>query len=184
MSEYEPDRGRDTGPRDLLAEVALRPIEDDDLDALFDQSRDPEAVRMAAFVAADPDDRAAFDAHMAKIRTSPDVTTRAITVDGRLAGTVASFVMAGDHEVTYWIDRSLWGWGIAGRALALLLETVSVRPLFARAASDNVASLRVLQQAGFVVVGTEVAFANGRNGEIEETILRLDEPAPASTAGS
>ena len=29
--------------------IALRPIEEADLDALFDRKRDPEAVRMAAF---------------------------------------------------------------------------------------------------------------------------------------
>jgi hypothetical protein len=43
--------------------VALRPVEDSDLDALFDQMRDPESVRMAAFTAEDPGDRRAFDAH-------------------------------------------------------------------------------------------------------------------------
>ena len=31
-----------------VAEVALRPIDDSDLDALFEQMRDPESVRMAA----------------------------------------------------------------------------------------------------------------------------------------
>jgi len=160
-----------------MAEVALRPVEDADLDALFEQMRDPESVRMAAFVARDPDDRAAFDAHMAKIRTSPEVTIRAVTVDGRLVGSVGGFVVDGDTEVTYWIDRHFWGRGIAGRALALLLESVRVRPVFGRAASDNVRSLRVLQRAGFAIVGTEIAFAKARNAEIEETILRLDEPA-------
>jgi RimJ/RimL family protein N-acetyltransferase len=156
-----------------MTDVALRPIEDSDLDTLFALSRDPESVRMAAFTAADPDDRAAFDAHMAKIRARPDVTNRAVTADGRLVGTVAAFVIEGDTEVTYWIDRSYWGQGIAGRALALLLELVPVRPLFARAASDNVASLKVLQRAGFAVTGTDVGFANARQAEIEETILRL-----------
>ncbi len=34
-----------------MAEVALRPIDDSDLDALFEQMRDPESVRMAAFTA-------------------------------------------------------------------------------------------------------------------------------------
>jgi hypothetical protein len=34
--------------------VALRPVEDSDLDALFDQMRDPESVWMAAFTAEDP----------------------------------------------------------------------------------------------------------------------------------
>jgi hypothetical protein len=110
------------------------------------------------------------------------VTHRAVTVDGRLVGSVASFVIDGDNEVTYWIDRSFWGHGIAGRALAMLLESVRVRPLFARAASDNVRSLKVLRRAGFVIVGTEISFANGRNTEIEETILRLD--PPAKTAAS
>jgi RimJ/RimL family protein N-acetyltransferase len=160
-----------------VAEVALRPIDDSDLDALFEQMRDPESVRMAAFTAENPDDRTAFDVHRAKVRTLPEATTRAVTVDGRLVG---SIVVDGDTEVTYWIDRSFWGQGIAGRALALLLESVRVRPLFARAASDNVRSLKVLQRAGFAIIGTEISFANARNKEIEETILRLDEPAKAA----
>jgi RimJ/RimL family protein N-acetyltransferase len=160
-----------------VADVALRPIEDGDLDALFDQMRDPESVRMAAFTAKDPDDRTAFEIHMAKVRTSPEGTTRAITADGRLVGSIASFVIDGDTEITYWIDRSRWGQGIASRALALFLDTVPVRPLFARAASDNVGSLRVLQKAGFAIIGTETSYANARGTEIEETILRLDRPA-------
>lgn len=157
-----------------MAEVALRPVEDADLDALFDQMRDPESVRMAAFTAKDPDDRAAFDAHMAKVRSAPDATLRAVTRDGQFVGTISSFIMEGDTEITYWIDRSAWGQGIASEVLTLFLKTVSVRPLHARAASDNLGSLRVLQKAGFTIVGTEVSHAPARNAEIEETILRLD----------
>jgi RimJ/RimL family protein N-acetyltransferase len=171
-----------------VSEVALRPIEDSDLDAIFELMRDPESVWMAAFTAENPDDRTAFDVHMAKILASPDATNRAVTVDGRLVGSIASFVVDGDTEVTYWIDRSFWGQGIAGRALALLLESVRERPVFARAASDNLGSLKVLQRAGFAIVGTDTGFANARKKEIEETILRLDEPtgtaaSDASSAG-
>ena len=165
-----------------MAEVALRPVDDSDLDALFEQMRDPESVRMAAFTAENPDDRTAFDVHMAKVRTSPEMNIRAVTVDGRLVGSIGSFVVDGDTEVTYWIDRPFWAQGIAGRALALLLESVRVRPLFARAASDNVRSLKVLQRAGFAIIGTEISFANGRKTEIEETILRLDEPAKTASS--
>ncbi|MEU8816667.1 GNAT family N-acetyltransferase [Actinoplanes sp. NPDC048796] len=157
-----------------MAEVALRPIEDADLDALFDQMRDPESVHMAAFTARDPNDRPAFDAHMATIRARPDVTNRIVTLDGRPVGSIAAFVIEGDTEVTYWIDRAHWGQGIAGRALTLLLDLVPTRPLFARAASDNVASLRVLRKAGFTVTGTDTGYANGRHTEIEETVMRLD----------
>jgi RimJ/RimL family protein N-acetyltransferase len=157
-----------------VAEVALRSVEDSDLDALFDQMRDPEAVRMAAFTAKDPDDRAAFDTHMAKVRASPDCTLRAVTRDGQFVGTIGCFVMEGDTEITYWIDRSAWGQGIASQALTLFLDTITVRPVYARTASDNLGSLRVLQKAGFAVTGTEVSYAPARNAEIEETILRLD----------
>jgi len=75
---------------------------------------------------------------------------------------------------TFWIDRAAWGRGIASRALELLLDLVPARPLYARAASDNAGSLRVLQKSGFKVVGTENSFAPGRNSNIEETILRKD----------
>jgi RimJ/RimL family protein N-acetyltransferase len=157
-----------------MAVVALRPVADGDLDALFEQMRDPQGIWMAAFTVADPDDREAFDAHMARVRSSPDITMRAVICDGRLAGSIASFEVEGQTEVTYWIDRALWGKGIATRALALLLELVPARPLYARAASDNAGSLRVLQKSGFTPIGTENSFAAGRNEEIEETILRLD----------
>jgi RimJ/RimL family protein N-acetyltransferase len=154
--------------------VALRPIRDGDLDGLFEEMRDPESVWMAAFTVKDPDDRAVFDAHMALVRRSPEITQRAVTCGGRLAGSIAAYAVGGRVEVTYWIDRAYWGRGVATRALALLLALVPDRPLYARAASDNAASLRVLAKAGFHSVGTEISFAAARNAHIEETILRLD----------
>lgn len=157
-----------------MSMVELRPIEDSDLDALFEQQSDPESVRMAAFTPKDPNDRNAFDAQMARLRTSPDITVRAVTRDGQLVGSVASFVFEGNTEITYWIDREVWGSGIASRALALFLDLIAVRPLYARAASDNTGSLKVLQKSGFAIIGTETSFADGRNAEIEETILRKD----------
>jgi RimJ/RimL family protein N-acetyltransferase len=157
-----------------VSEVALRRVEDTDLDALFDQMRDPQAVWMAAFTADDPDNRAAFDAHMARIRNSPDVILRAVTRDGQLVGSAGSFVSDGHQEVTYWIDRAAWGAGIATQALAQLLGLVPDRPIYARVASDNAGSMRVLQKSGFTITGTETSFAPARQCDIEETILRLD----------
>jgi RimJ/RimL family protein N-acetyltransferase len=154
--------------------VALREMQDADLDAVFENMRDPVAVRMAAFTAADPSDRAAFDAHMARVRAAPEITHRVVIADGVLAGTVAAFPMDGVTEVTYWIDRALWGRGIAGQALRLLLDEVKVRPLRARAAADNTGSLRVLAKAGFRVIGEETAYASARGEQILEKVLRLD----------
>jgi len=158
---------------DREAQVVLRPVEVGDFDAIFEQMRDPESVRMAAFTARDPNDRSAFDAHMAKIMSSSENRLRAIVSDSRVVGTVGSYVSEGATEVTYWVDRSCWGQGIATRALMLHLEEISVRPVRARAASDNAGSLRVLEKAGFRPIGTEVAFATARAAEIDETILEL-----------
>ncbi|RSM76911.1 hypothetical protein DL991_22700 [Amycolatopsis sp. WAC 01375] len=105
---------------------------------------------------------------MARLRTSPDLILRAVTGDGRFLGTIGKFFVDGDAEIAYWIDRSVWDRGIASRALALFLDMVEVRPLYARAASDNLGSLRVLQKAGFTVIGTENAYASARGTEIEE----------------
>lgn len=157
----------------MIREVTLRGVEDADLDILFEFMRDPESVRMAAFTAKDPDDREAFDAHMRRIRGNPETLNQVILGDGQVVGSIASFVMEGDTEITYWIDRAVWGQGVAGRAVALLLERVTTRPLRARAASDNAGSLRVLTRAGFEIIGTEVAYAEARKTEIEETILVL-----------
>jgi RimJ/RimL family protein N-acetyltransferase len=135
--------------------------------------RDPESVRMAAFTAKDPSDRAAFDAHMQMVLSNAEGTFLAITRDDRLVGTIGSYVSDGVMEVTYWIDRSVWGQGIASQALAQFLHLIPDRPVRARAASDNAVSLRVLQKAGFRIVGTDVGFATARGEEIEETILEL-----------
>ncbi|HET9758770.1 MAG TPA: GNAT family N-acetyltransferase [Nocardioidaceae bacterium] len=153
--------------------VALRPLHESDLDALFRQMSDPESVRMAAFTPEDPHDRQRFDAHMSRVMKSPENTNRAITWKGDWVGSIASFVVEGQTEVTYWVDRAVWGRGIASQALALFLEVVRTRPLHARAASDNAGSLRVLEKAGFRIIDTEVSFAPGRRTAIEETILRL-----------
>jgi RimJ/RimL family protein N-acetyltransferase len=158
-----------------MGDVRLRELRDEDLDPIFEMMRDPVAVRMAAFTPPDPDDRAAFDAHMARVRGLPDVQNRAVTVDGSLVGSIASFVMDGDTEITYWIDRGWWGRGVASEALSVFLSEVAVhRPLFARAASDNAGSLAVLRKAGFKEIGRGVALAPGRGEKIEETILQLE----------
>jgi RimJ/RimL family protein N-acetyltransferase len=154
--------------------VSLRPLEDRDLEALYQQVTDPESIRMAAFTSKDFTDRRAFLDRMARLRDDPSVTHLVIDVDGAAAGTIGSFRIDDQLEVTYWVDRTQWGKGVASAALQILLGETAERPVYARAASDNLGSLRVLEKAGFRRVGVDRGFAAGRGEEIEETILRLD----------
>jgi len=159
----------------MYIDTRLRPLRGTDHDAVFAMMAEPEGVAMAAFTAEDPTDRAAFDEHLARVLATDGVDNWAVTDgDGALVGTIARFPSdEGDPEVTYWIARSHWGHGHASRALALVLEQTD-RPVLARVALDNLGSRRVLEKAGFDVVGTNRDYAPGRRAEIEELILRLD----------
>jgi len=157
----------------FAGEPVLREVVDADLPVFCEQQLDASAVHMAAFTARDPGDRAAFDGHWSRIRADPSVTLRTIEVVGQAAGHVAVYGPPTQREVTYWIGRPFWGRGIASRALASFLRGLKERPLFARAAKDNLASIRVLEKCGFERFGDDAGFARGRGQVIEEVLLTL-----------
>jgi len=164
------------GAREPGGEVRLREVVDADLPVFFEQQLDPQANYMAAFTSRDPTDRAAFDAHWARVRAKDTVNMRTILVDGMVAGHVASYIDAefGKPEVTYWIGKEYWGKGVATRALTAFLGEFTGRPIYGRAARDNAASIRVMEKCGFVLTGHDRGFADGRGAEIEEVILVLE----------
>ena len=157
----------------------LREVRDEDLAVLFEQWADPVAAHMAAFTARDHMDRDAFERRWSRQRADETVTARVIVVDGEVAGSIGSWGDPDEREVTYWIGRSYWGKGVATGALNAFLTVDPSRPLHARVAYDNVASLRVLEKCGFRVVATERSFAEARSGEIEEFVLQLEESGSA-----
>jgi len=163
-----------TAVREGSGQLVLREVEDRDLGVLFEHSRDRDAIRMAAFTSPDPDDRTNFERRWARLRSDGSTTNRVIEIDGRVVGHIASFDVEGQREVTYWIGREDWGRGLATRALQEFLQLEATRPLSARAASDNAASIRVLTKCGFLIVGEGREFAHGRNEETDEVVLRLD----------
>jgi RimJ/RimL family protein N-acetyltransferase len=153
--------------------IRLRSIINDDLPIFFAQQLDPEANWMAAFTAKDPTDRITFDAHWQKILADETITIRTILYEGQVAGSVLSHAWDGDPEISYWLGRQYWGMGIATQALALFLKVVTERPLYARVAKDNLASIRVLQKNGFILSGEGKWFSNARGLELAELIWEL-----------
>ncbi len=151
----------------------LREVVQEDLDVLFEHWTDPEANRMAAFTAEDPNDREAFDVRWARLLANEDCTTRTIELDGEVIGTIGSWTQDGKREVTYWIGREHWGKGIATRALGEFLGVEAARPLHGAAAADNAGSIRVLEKCGFVRAGEARGYANARGEEIDEAVFVL-----------
>lgn len=152
----------------------LREVESADLEVFYEHQLDPEAIWMAAFVCADRKDKVVFSAHWKKILNSSQNTTRTIVADGQVVGHIACYPQGEDIEVTYWLGREFWGRGLATKALRQMLELVAARPIFGRAATDNLGSIRVLQKCGFQIIGNDKGFADGRGETTEEYILRLD----------
>jgi RimJ/RimL family protein N-acetyltransferase len=155
-----------------VPEVVLRAVESGDLPEFFEQQRDPESVRMAAFPSRT---REAFDAHWAKILADPTLVKRTIVADGEVVGNVVAFGRDGVREVGYWIARKHWGKGIATRALRALLEEISERPLHARVALHNVGSQKVLERCGFREIGREIGDPAGDGSPIVDLLYRLGE---------
>lgn len=155
-------------------DITLREVKPDDLPEFFAHQQDREACWMAAFTAPDPTDRNAFDEHWQRIISSDDIQIRTVLVGNEVAGHVSSYIDDGRPEVTYWIGRDYWGRGVATTTLRLFLTEMHTRPVFARAAADNSASIRVLEKNGFRQVGNATGYANARGQDIEEVILCLD----------
>ncbi|HKP93510.1 MAG TPA: GNAT family N-acetyltransferase [Chthoniobacterales bacterium] len=130
----------------MKPKVLLRDVEPGDLPLFFEHQRDPVAVAMVVFRSRERDE---FDKHWAKILADETSLTKTIVADGQVAGHIASFLLDGKREIGYWIDRALWGRGIASEALSAFLRLEQRRPLHAGVAKHNLASMRVLQKCGF-----------------------------------
>jgi RimJ/RimL family protein N-acetyltransferase len=152
----------------MSGSVRLRAVESEDLEIFFAQQSEPEACRLAAFPARGRD---AFMAHSAKVRADPTAVLKTIVYEGQVAGNVGTFLRADKREVCYWLGREYWGKGIATAALAELLRVFLERPLYARVAKRNPASLRVVQKCGFKIVSEETYVDHGE--EIAEFLVDL-----------
>jgi RimJ/RimL family protein N-acetyltransferase len=144
----------------------LRRVSPDDIAIFFDHQHDPVAVEMAAVRSRD---RATHREHWARILADESVIVRTIVEGGDVVGYVTSFLIDGERNVGYWLGRPHWGRGHATRGLVAFLAEVPERPLHARVAEHNPASIRILAKCGFTPVGEEQP-----NGDPVKTIvLRL-----------
>jgi RimJ/RimL family protein N-acetyltransferase len=160
-------RRRDPKTSDLL----LRYVRKGDLPIFFEHQSDPAANQMAAFPARE---RQAFTTHWNRILGDGTIDKRTILFGGQVAGYLVSFERFGLREVGYWIGKSFWGRGVASGALLRFLGEVPARPLYARVARHNVASLRVLEKCGFTACEEDPGDAHAPVDEVEEVLLRLD----------
>jgi len=160
---------------DATTNITLRDVHPADLPALFAFQSDHESCAMAMVK---PRTLEAFDARWTQTFNeiaagTPGILCKAILANDQLCGSIGSFPIEGELSVGYAIARDFWHRGIASSALALLLAEMSVRPLHARAAASNTASIRVLTKNGFTITGTHSSTETDRYLACEEVRLTL-----------
>lgn len=152
-------------------QLQLRAVREDDLPRMFEIQLDPVANAMAVTY---PRSHSNFVTHWLDSLQSPEVTARIISVNDQLAGWIAGYPCEEVTMIGYWLDQPFWGRGIATASLQLLLQELPSRPLFARVAVSNPASVRVLEKCGFRKSHTRFCPEDDRYPACEEVVLRLD----------
>lgn len=145
-----------------------------DLQTLFEFQADAIGIQMAAFTPENPGDKDFYIQKWTGIVNNPDILMQTIWVDDKITGSIVHFELFDETNVSYWIDRPLWGRGIATTALKEFLTLTNKRPLHGRVAFDNIGSQRVLEKCGFNRIAQETSFARARQAEIVEFVYRLE----------
>ena len=129
-------------------QVKVRPTTEEDLNVLFHFQLDEEANYMAAFTPKQPLDLEAYLTKYRPFLDDPSINNQTILLEGEIVGSIAKFEIEGEAEITYWIDRQMWGKGIGAEALRQFFHVYKSRPLHARVAFDNRGSQKVLETNG------------------------------------
>ena len=152
----------------LTPGVRIRDVVESDLPILFAQQNDPLANAMAAFPAKEWEP---FMSHWRTMMNDPNVSKQTIAADDKVLGNVLCFRRGARDLIGYWVGREYWGQGIATRALALFLDHVTTRPLFALVATHNVGSAKVLTKCGFRLVET---IQPEKEGDVADWLFTID----------
>ena len=107
-------------------EIILRRTEISDLDKLFqiqlDKDENDSAHKVKKLT-----DKTTYFTKCNKLLNDSTVNYQTITIDNIVVGSIAKFVRNREPEVTYIIDRKLWGQGIATKSLKIQINNMMNR---------------------------------------------------------
>lgn len=151
----------------------MRNVSEEDVFCFFEHQREPAANYMMALSTKKPHDEESYVAQWRGIFAANNIVAKTILVGDRVAGYVSSFFRGDTPEVSYWLGSEFWGQGIATLALEQFLEIQKSRPMYARVARDNPASVRVLEKCGFTMFEASTSYSNAEGIDVEEQVLIL-----------
>lgn len=158
--------------------LKLRPLALADAPAIARYSSDPAVARMTDAIPS-PNPICAVEGWMLILAARAPLGldhVYAIEMGRELAGVISASESGGDFSLGYWLGRPFWGQGLATEAArAVAVEARAYGPVVACHYTDNPASGRVLEKAGFVYTGAICPrFSLARGALVEARHMRLD----------
>ncbi len=161
-----------------LGDLRVRSWRRNDLDALVRYANNPKIAANLRDQFPHPYTPAAAAAYLTDVRTAEIETSFAMEYAGEAIGGIG-FKLGTDvarisAEMGYWLGEPHWGRGLAARAVLAssewAFESYKLTRIFAMAFSHNVASMRVLEKAGFEREGI-LRRSAVKNGVILDQVL-------------
>jgi RimJ/RimL family protein N-acetyltransferase len=161
-----------------LGDLRVRSWRKNDLDALVRHANNPKIAANLRDQFPNPYTRAAAAAYLTDVRTAENETSFAMEYASEAVGGIG-FKLGTDiarlsAEMGYWLGEPHWGRGLATRAVLATsewaFESYKLTRIFAMAFSHNVASMRVLEKAGFEQEGI-LRRSAVKNGVILDQVL-------------
>jgi RimJ/RimL family protein N-acetyltransferase len=150
----------------------------DDLSALVRYADNPRIAANLRDRFPQPYTEAAGRGWLQLLQTASPVTAWAIEVDSEAVGGIGlqlqQDVERVSAELGYWLGEPFWGRGVTTEAVRALttdsFDRFSLTRIFALPFADNLASIRVLEKAGFALEGRLPKSAI-KNGVIRDQLL-------------
>jgi len=150
-----------------------------DAEALVPLANDPYIARYLSHVFPQPYTRADAERWIREQSMAETVGQFAIEVNGELAGGIGFIVGSGERVGTaslgYWLGKRFWGRGVMTEAVQVAtqwaFETLRVRRVWANVMAPNIASVRVLEKAGYVLEAKMTLAICDRRGIIHDELI-------------
>ncbi len=139
----------------------LRPFNPNDIESLMEYANNPKIAANLTYQFPHPFTRESGEAFIKMAIQNNPPTILAIDVNGKASGGIGVHVQSDIHiknaELGYWLAEPFWGQGIMTKAVVHMVDygfkNLDINRIFARPFGTNVASQKVLKNAGFILEG-------------------------------
>lgn len=140
---------------------SIRPFETTDIDSLMEYANNPKIAANLTDQFPHPYTRESGENFIKRTMQNSPPTIFAIDIDGKASGGIGLHIQTDIHiknaELGYWLAEPFWGQGIMTKAVKHIVaygfKNLDINRIFARPFGTNIASQKVLKNAGFVLEG-------------------------------